>query len=221
MLVHHRKDGATSEDASLIQAELEMDKNLLKVLQTACKAEKLQQALDIANLLTHPQSVDAAAKLAGFFHLTGLQERIHSIKEAKMYQRESQWDNRRKSKWAHLVDDRTVVDSGLERASRRNAGGSLFSTPFEDTLVPRSSLVATRQSVAPSQPATEERPHGRRETFPSRDIRSDDLPEHDTIIFEQDVAAADDRLPPSSDLSTPFEDRVPPSRRWSFLGSGG
>jgi chromosome transmission fidelity protein 4 len=191
------------------RAELEIDKNLLKALQTACKAEKLQQALDVVNLLTHPQSIDAAAKLAGFFHLTGLQERIHAVKEAKLYQHKR--DEKRRSKWGHLADDRTIVGSGLQPASRNGggSGGSLFSTPFEDTIVPRSSLVTNRQSlsVQPPAAASEER---RRESLgtPSRSFAQADESWQSTETREEESISE-----PQNALSTPFDERGPPPNR--------
>lgn len=117
LLNGHIKDGCDPADSASRQAlnaaALEIDKHLLKLMQTACKADKLEQALEAARLLGQPQSLDAAAKLAGFFHQPGLQERIQLIKEARTG--ESAVDRERKeSKWGHLVDNRTVVDSLAE-----------------------------------------------------------------------------------------------------------
>ncbi len=64
------------------QREVELDKELLQLVQAACKADKLQRALDIVKLMHNPATVDAASKVAGFYHLPGLQEKIGLVREA-------------------------------------------------------------------------------------------------------------------------------------------
>jgi len=142
------KDGAHPEDYSaqtrITKASLEVDKQLLILTQTACKAEKLEQALEAARLMTQPQSLEAAIKLAAFFHLPGLQERIGLIKEARLG--ESSVDReRRDSKWGHLVDNRTIVDSTIQvgeyALNTRGNGAStsaMLSKPLESGFQKRS-----------------------------------------------------------------------------------
>ena len=62
------------------QREVSLDKELLQLVQGACKADNLQRALDLTRLMNNPATVDAAAKVAGFYHLPGLQERIAGVK---------------------------------------------------------------------------------------------------------------------------------------------
>ncbi|TIB08986.1 hypothetical protein E3P92_03605 [Wallemia ichthyophaga] len=64
--------------------ELTIDKGLLQLINTACKADRLQRALDAAGMLNQFSSVDAAMKIAAFFHLPSLQDRIYLLKEEKM-----------------------------------------------------------------------------------------------------------------------------------------
>lgn len=53
------------------------------MMQTACQADKLQRALDLARLLHLPATLEAAIKLAGFYRFPGLQEKIRLVKEAR------------------------------------------------------------------------------------------------------------------------------------------
>lgn len=112
-LLAHRRDGAPPDDfmlsSELSRKELSTDKHLLMVIQTACKAERLEAALDATLLLTQPASIDAAAKIARFFNLPGLEERIRLVEESKTGVRQGEEDNKRQSKWAHLADERTIT----------------------------------------------------------------------------------------------------------------
>jgi chromosome transmission fidelity protein 4 len=122
---------------------METDKHLLKIIQTSCKGEKLQAALDAALLLTQPASLDAAAKIAGFFDLPGLQERIVLVKESKSGRREAEDENKRGGKWAHLVDDRTVPSINTIRHANGATGNGMFSNADDSYASPRSSFVST------------------------------------------------------------------------------
>ena len=53
-----------------------MDKELIKMLQAAIKERHLQRAHDIIKLLHHISSLDTAMKLAEYYHLIGLQDKI-------------------------------------------------------------------------------------------------------------------------------------------------
>lgn len=70
-------------DYTIKEREVALDKELLQLVQGACKADNLQRALDIARLMHNPATIDAAAKVAGFYHLPGLQERIQRVKGEK------------------------------------------------------------------------------------------------------------------------------------------
>jgi len=68
-----------AEEHTIKQREISLDKELLQLVQGACKADNLQRALDLTRLMHNPGSVDAAAKIAGFYHLPGLQERMGGV----------------------------------------------------------------------------------------------------------------------------------------------
>ena len=71
-------DDLTSDEIAI--KELELDKILVQLIQNACKNDKLPRALDLVKMLHHTASYDMAAKVAGFYHLIGLQEKIETLK---------------------------------------------------------------------------------------------------------------------------------------------
>ncbi|KAK4049727.1 DNA polymerase alpha accessory factor Mcl1 [Microbotryomycetes sp. JL201] len=127
MFVTHRRDGAAPDDeelkSSIARQELETDKTVLLLVQSACKADRLEAALDAVLMLSQPASVAAAAKIAHFYNLPSLEDRIELVKEAKTGMRSFENDNKREGKWAHLMDDRTIVTAN-RHGSRGD--GNLF-----------------------------------------------------------------------------------------------
>lgn len=66
-------------DAALL--EINSDKALLQLIQLACKADKHGRALDAARALHSTKTLEAALKIAAFFHLSSLAERMVALKE--------------------------------------------------------------------------------------------------------------------------------------------
>ncbi|KAJ1582152.1 hypothetical protein NDA15_003838 [Ustilago hordei] len=66
-------------DAGLL--EINSDKALLQLIQLACKADKHGRALDAARALHSTKTLEAALKIAAFFHLSSLAERMVALKE--------------------------------------------------------------------------------------------------------------------------------------------
>jgi chromosome transmission fidelity protein 4 len=60
--------------------EIELDKQLLKLIQAACKADKAPRVIELVKRLHYPNSIAAASQLAGFYRFIGLQEKIEAIK---------------------------------------------------------------------------------------------------------------------------------------------
>ncbi|PWZ03650.1 hypothetical protein BCV70DRAFT_197849 [Testicularia cyperi] len=76
--------GAGTGDDRLDATSLEMsaDKSLLQLIQLACKADKHGRALDAARALHSTRTLEAALKIAAFFHLSSLAERMVALKGA-------------------------------------------------------------------------------------------------------------------------------------------
>ncbi|KAI8146440.1 WD40-repeat-containing domain protein [Fennellomyces sp. T-0311] len=68
---------------SLNAIDAEMDKDLLRLIQLACRSDKGQRVYDLASALLLPRSVDAAVKIASHFKLTTIAEKLIQIKEEK------------------------------------------------------------------------------------------------------------------------------------------
>ncbi|GAA5971259.1 hypothetical protein JCM11641_008285 [Rhodosporidiobolus odoratus] len=116
LFVSHRKDGAPPDDYSLKSAlareEMAADKHLLQIIQTFCKADRLEAALDAVLLLSQTASLAAAVKIAGFFQLPALQERIELVQQIKEEEVDPEAAAlKRQSKWAHLADDRYITSA--------------------------------------------------------------------------------------------------------------
>ncbi|TKY89926.1 hypothetical protein EX895_001224 [Sporisorium graminicola] len=72
-------DDTLALDASTL--EMSSDKALLQLVQLACKADKHGRALDAARALHSTRTLEAALKIAAFFHLSSLAERMMALKE--------------------------------------------------------------------------------------------------------------------------------------------
>ncbi|KAG1752912.1 hypothetical protein EDB19DRAFT_1670517 [Suillus lakei] len=71
-------DELTSPDID--KREVELDKQLIKLIQAACKTDKAPRVIELVKRLHFPNSISAASQLAGFYRLIGLQEKIEAIK---------------------------------------------------------------------------------------------------------------------------------------------
>lgn len=156
LFVQHRKDGAPADDFSLktelAREELQTDKHLLLAIQTFCKADKLEAALDAVLLLSQPASLVAASKVAGFFDLPALQERIELVQQMRDDAADPEEAAlKRQSKWAHLVDDRYISAGGVPSAAAGPAGGypSDGAPPAGDLFAPRAPTATPAFGTAP------------------------------------------------------------------------
>ncbi|CAO3696706.1 unnamed protein product [Rhizopus stolonifer] len=64
-------------------ADVEMDKDILRLVNLACKAERSSRALDLVQSLRLSESVDKAIRVATYHHLSSLANSIMRIKELK------------------------------------------------------------------------------------------------------------------------------------------
>ncbi|KAE8539030.1 hypothetical protein D1P53_005400 [Cryptococcus gattii VGV] len=122
---------SSDPDASYVlkETELTMDKEMLQLVQGACKADNLQRALDVARLMHHSATIEAAAKVAAFYHLPGLQERIQGIKEEKEKEkrekkRSSEKSYRYSSPPPEKATSRQFTDFAPRTANRRSFAGA-------------------------------------------------------------------------------------------------
>ena len=156
-------DDLTSDE--IATKELELDKTLIQLIQNACKNDKLPRALDLVKMLHHTTSYDMAAKVAGFYHLIGLQEKIETLKA----DREEGGDDedeygvdprevarRKREQWRRegsgaVPPPRTIGESS------RSAGYNGTKKAFQDFGPPpaihRPGLTRAGGGFAPSQPS--------------------------------------------------------------------
>ncbi|KAI9630892.1 hypothetical protein KEM48_013509 [Puccinia striiformis f. sp. tritici PST-130] len=144
----HQTDLANPEDTSLAAQlsvnQLELEKQVLKLIESCCKAEPeptLQKALDYSTYLKNMNTLEASMKICKFFNLAGLQERISKLKESRELEQDlfdQSGLGKRKSKYAHLEDYDIITDSKAQpKRKAENPAYNLFNQKFEE--VPKAS----------------------------------------------------------------------------------
>ena len=139
------RDALGDEDApnEILARELALDKELVQLIQTACKNDKLPRALELTRMLHHASSFDMAVKVAGFYRLVGLQEKMEALKDDRIaHGRPRQRD------WARDYDP--VLPPYLPPADVPRGGGSkAFQNFGPPATVHRPGLVRATPSLNP------------------------------------------------------------------------
>ena len=156
-------DDMTSDE--IATKELELDKIIIQLIQNACKNDKLPRVLDLVKMLHHTTSYDMAAKVAGFYHLIGLQEKIETLKA----DREEGGDDedeygvdprevarRKREQWRRegsgaVPPPRTVGESS--RSAGYHGGTKAFQDFGPPPPIHRPGLTRAGGGFAPSQPS--------------------------------------------------------------------
>jgi chromosome transmission fidelity protein 4 len=82
MLLELLRDDLGDEQITddVIKREIAVDKELIRLIQMACKQDNIPRAIEVTRLLHHSASFDMAIKVADFYHLVGLSEKIELLK---------------------------------------------------------------------------------------------------------------------------------------------
>ena len=121
----------------IAKGELALDKGLIKLMQTAIKADQLQRAHDIVRMMHHSTSLDMALKLAQFYHLLGLEEKIKEWKRFVQDRERLEEERDARRSWK---DASRPVGMGEELVSARFSHNSGRPDEFDTVAFPRKSL---------------------------------------------------------------------------------
>ncbi|KAJ7577048.1 hypothetical protein C8J56DRAFT_378653 [Mycena floridula] len=161
-------DELTSQD--VITRERSMDKEFLLLIQAACKVGNTARALELAKLIHHDPAMNASIKMADFFHLSGLKEKLTILRNSRQEKEDRYTEAREKRRrWnksepalRHLPEQQqaesrpkpfqdfgpppTIPRPGLSRATP-----AVETTRFS-SMAPESDLSATWEEI-PVEPS--------------------------------------------------------------------
>lgn len=110
--------------------EVSQDKELIQLVQAACKADKLQRALDVVRMMNNVKSMEAAAKVAQFYHLPGLQEKIGIIREATEEKRREKERSEHYGSYRMVARETPIPDSPYGGPSKAAITSARHDTEF-------------------------------------------------------------------------------------------
>jgi len=193
--------------------ELALDKGLIKLMQTAIKANQLQRAHDIVRLMHHSTSLDMALKMAQFYHLLGLEEKIKEWKRVVQDRERLEEERETRREWRHVS---RPVGMGEELVSAQFDLHSGRPDGFDRAAFPRKSLGSAKPlngHTAFSKKSSE----AGKFTSSSMTAHGDDIYDHASVDDEIDVdmsadvtpAPAPRKSPPSADGKRKREQEEP------------
>lgn len=142
---------------------MEQDKRLIVLIQSACKANASTRVLSLVGQLHHLASFDTAIKVADFYHLVGLQEKIRDIKDERHSEDRLETARDRRREWEEEQASpprRTYASSSRHSRPDLLGGTGPPSTVYRPGLAPANPVVETSRfsnanvSSRPSQSHT-------------------------------------------------------------------
>jgi len=101
---HADSFGDEEADGTLIQKEIDLDKEILQLINNAAAGGLLQRALDLAGMLHHPASINAATQIAARHKLAGLQEQLEALKSERSLEERYQTQREERQTWGRHRD---------------------------------------------------------------------------------------------------------------------
>ena len=131
----------------IAKGELSLDKGLIKLMQTAIKADQLQRAHDIVRLMHHSTSLDMALKMAQFYHLLGLEEKIKEWKRVVHDRERLEEERDARRGWRNAA---RPVGMGEELVSAQFGLNSGLPEGFDTAAFPKRSLGSAKPLTGPT-----------------------------------------------------------------------
>ncbi|GAA95402.1 uncharacterized protein L969DRAFT_92534 [Mixia osmundae IAM 14324] len=183
LILSNRLDAITADeaevDSELAAIKTEMDLAVIKGLQAVCKADKLQKALDMASSIIEPSNLGVIKRLAAFYSLQGLSDRLEALEEARLDNPDDRlMSDRRPPKWAGLEDDRTLTAGKLNGHSHQSQRAN---NPLASDFQPSGKRQRNAERVFPRQQSPTD------EVMQLDDVREDEISPAPELLSTADV----------------------------------
>ena len=179
----------SAQESDPVQLDMEADKALLQIVQLACKADRYARALDASRALHSEATLEAALKIAHFFHLPSLADRMEQIRAPLIIHQQFQTE---------MVERSCGTDALLRNIARMQVPAPTPAPPAPVLDDPRTAL--------------------RKDGFGSRTPRaSSSVLAREGLAHQQQMQAptpsmtSSDWLPPSSSLPSAAPSPAPPT----------
>ncbi|WFD35234.1 DNA polymerase alpha accessory factor Mcl1 [Malassezia cuniculi] len=147
---------ATPPAVDPVSLNMEADKALLQLVQLACKSEKYARALDATRSLHSEATLDAAIKIASFFHLPNLGDRMQGIREPLAVRKELENDETERAcgvgallrNTASICVPEKKSDAGPSSVPESAVARALLARDFEPPTARTRSILAEEGAAA-------------------------------------------------------------------------